>query len=92
MRILPSMLAAACTGDFDARMFSIFYRARRNYRPYLRGLLSNLDRDGRAYLAALLCRNVVARMEAPKMKARLAQLENDLAMMGQMLPGSRAGR
>jgi hypothetical protein len=92
MHILPSMLAAACTGSFDARMFSIFYRARRNYRPYLRGLLSNLDRDGRAYLAALLCRSVVARMDAPKMKARLAQLENDLAMAGQKLPGSRPAR
>ncbi len=92
MHILPSMLAAACTGTFDARMFSIFYRSRRNYRPYLRGLLSNLERDGRAYLAALLCRSVVARMEAPKMKARLAQLENDLAMMGQKLPGPRPTR
>ena len=32
MRILPSMLAAAATGAFDARLFRIFYRARRNYR------------------------------------------------------------
>lgn len=92
MHILPSMLAAACTGSFDAHMFAIFYRARRNYRPYLRGLLSALDRDGRAYLAALLCRNVVARMDAPKMKARLELLENDLAMMGLKLPGARPGR
>jgi len=89
MHILPSMLAAACSGAFDARMFSIFYRARRNYRPYLRSLLTNLDRDGRAYLSALLCRNVVERMEAPKMKARLEQLQNDLAVMGQRLPGPR---
>lgn len=91
MHILPSMLAAACTGAFDARMFAIFYRARRNHRAYLRGLLTKLDRDGRAYLAALLCRNVVDRMEAPKMKARLAQLENDLAVMGHKLPGRRGG-
>lgn len=92
MHILPSMLAAACTGTFDARMFAIFYRARRNHRPYLRGLLTKLDRDGRALLAALLCRNVIARMEAPKMKARLQQLENDLAVMGHHLPGRRPTR
>ena len=92
MHVLQSMLAAACTGAFDARMFAIFYRARRNYRPYLRGLLTHLDRDGRAYLAALLCRNVVGRMEAPKMKARLEQLENDLRIMGQHLPDLRPVR
>lgn len=92
MHILQSTLAAACTGAFDARMFAIFYRARRNYRPYLRGLLTHLDRDGRAYLAALLCRNVVGRMEATKMKARLEQLENDLRMMGQRLPDMRPVR
>lgn len=91
MHILQSMLAAACTGAFDAHMFSIFYRARRNHRPYLRGLLTHLDRDGRAFLAALLCRNVVGRMEAPKMKARLEQLENDLKVMGQHLPPPRSG-
>lgn len=91
MHILQSMLAAACSGAFDAHMFAIFYRARRNYRPYLRGLLTRLDRDGRAYLAALLCRNVTGRMEAPMMKARLEQLENDLKIMGQHLPAPIAG-
>lgn len=92
MHILQSMLAAACSGAFDAHMFAIFYRARRNYRPYLRGLLTHLDRDGRAFLAALLCRNVMGRMEAPKMKARLEQLENDLKIMGQSLPSPRSER
>lgn len=91
MHVLQSMLAAACSGAFDAHMFAIFYRARRNYRPYLRGLLTRLDRDGRAYLAALLCRNVTGRMEAPMMKARLEQLENDLKIMGQHLPAPIAG-
>ncbi len=89
MHVLQSMLTAAGTGAFDARMFAIFYRARRNYRPYLRGLLTHLDRDGRAWLAALLCRNVVQRMEAPLMKARLEQLQNDLAIMGHSLPAPR---
>ena len=92
MHVLQSMLAAACSGAFDAHMFAIFYRARRNYRPSLRSLLTHLDRDGRAFLAALLCRNVMGRMEAPMMKARLEQLENDLKIMGQELPAPLSGR
>ncbi|MDH5528691.1 MAG: phosphoadenosine phosphosulfate reductase [Paracoccaceae bacterium] len=86
MRILPSILAAAATGHFDERLFRIFYRARRNYRPYLRSLLARLDADGRVPLAAILCRNVVNRLGATKFAARLAQLENELEMTGQRRP------
>jgi hypothetical protein len=80
-------LAAAATGHFDERLFRIFYRARRNYRPYLRSLLARLDADGRVPLAAILCRNVVNRLGATKFAARLAQLENELEMTGQRRPG-----
>lgn len=86
MRILPSVLAAAATGTFDERLFRIFYRARRNYRPYLRNVLARLDQDGRARLAALLCRNVIGRLDAPKFRTRLKQLESQLAAAGERLP------
>ena len=89
MRILPSIIAAAATGHFDERLFRIFYRARRNYRPYLRNLLARIDSDGRVPLAAILCRNVVARLGSKKFAARLAQLEHELEMTGQSLPPSR---
>ena len=89
MRILPSILAAAATSSFDERLFRIFYRARRNYRPYLRTLLAKLDEDGRVPLAAILCRNVVTRLGAPKFAARLAQLEHDLEMTGQRMPAQQ---
>ncbi|WP_413870911.1 phosphoadenosine phosphosulfate reductase [Albidovulum sp.] len=86
MRVLPSVLAAAATGAFDAQLFRTFYRARRNYQPYLRNLLGRLDHDGRAYLAALLCRNVVNRLDAPRFRTRLEQLESQLAAAGERLP------
>lgn len=86
MHILPSMLAAAATGAFDERLFRTFYRARRNYRPYLRNLLARLDQDGRARLAALLCRNVVGRLEEPRFRTRFGQLESQLAAAGERLP------
>lgn len=86
MRILPSVLAAAASGAFDARLFRTFYRTRRNYRPYLRNLLARLDQDGRALLAAILCRNVISRLDAPKFKTRLEQLQSELAAAGERMP------
>ncbi|MCB2129366.1 MAG: phosphoadenosine phosphosulfate reductase [Rhodobacteraceae bacterium] len=76
MRVLPSILAAACTNSFDDHLFRIFYRARRNYRPYLRTLLKRLEEDGRLHLAAMLCRNVISRIDAPAFKTRLNEIES----------------
>lgn len=90
MRVLPSVLTTACTGSFDARLFRIFYRTRRNYSPYLRALLARLEGDGRIWLAALLCRNVADRLSgAARFEARLAQLESQLEAAGQPLPKAR---
>ena len=86
MRILPSMLAAAATSSFDSALFRIFYRARRNYRPYLRNVLTQLERDGRIRLAALLCRNVADRIDAPKFAAQLKEFEAQLTAVGERLP------
>jgi hypothetical protein len=86
MRILPSVLSAACTNTFDERLFRIFYRTRRNYRPYLENLLARLISDGRPYLAALLSRNVASRLNAKDFHNRALQLEQDLAVTGVRLP------
>lgn len=89
MQILPEVLALACAGTFDAKSFHALYRVRRDYRPYLRNLLGRLDGDGRAYLAAALCRNVVGRVDAPTFKMRLKQLESELRATGRTLPPVR---
>ncbi|GAB4388775.1 MAG: hypothetical protein Kow0045_23420 [Albidovulum sp.] len=86
MRVLPSILAAACSDAFDAALFWTFYRIRRNYRPYLQTLLARLEEDGRPFLAALLCRNVLSRLDAPRFRAKLDEYENLLAMSGVELP------
>ena len=90
MRILPSMLAAAATESFDPSLFRIFYRTRRNYRPYLRNVLTRLESDGRIKLAALVCRNVVGRLDAPKFAAHLKDFEAQLSSMGETLPPEHA--
>ena len=79
MKILPAMLSAACENSFDAHMFRIFYRARRNFAPYLRRLLQRLEAENRPQLALTLCRNVCARQNAPRFQARLTELEAELA-------------
>jgi hypothetical protein len=91
MRVLPSILSAACTGVFDRSMFRTFYRSRRNHPPYLRTLMAKLDTDGRPLLNAILCRNVVQRLNGPKFRARLTELTVQLERAGVRIPPTRVG-
>lgn len=75
MNILYPMLTLAGRGKLTETAFHRLYRARRENVTYLRRLLARLDADGRSDLATLLCRNVTARMNAPKFRRRLDQLE-----------------
>ncbi|MCU9847069.1 phosphoadenosine phosphosulfate reductase [Defluviimonas sp. WL0024] len=89
MRIIRAILSAIGAGEFDATRFRTIYRARRNYIPYLQNLLARLDRDGRPYLAALLCRSVAERLNVPAFAMRLARLRQDLEAQGRKLPSRR---
>jgi len=75
MDILYNLLVLAGTGKLTAPAFSRLYRARRNHPAYLRALMTRLDADERPYLLSMLCRNVTARMRAPKFRRRLDALE-----------------
>ncbi len=80
MEQLSPLLLAAAEGRLDEALFAHIYRARREYRPYLRNLLDTLDADGRDLLAAGLCRNVTGRMRARRFANRLAALESSLGI------------
>lgn len=69
------LLIAAADGSLDAAGFATTYRARREYRPYLRNLLNALDDDDRDGLIEMLCRNVAGRIGGRRFVNRLAQLE-----------------
>ena len=69
------LLGAAADGSLDAASFATAYRARRDYRPYLRNLLNALDYDDRDGLMEMLCRNVAERIGGRRFVNRLAQLE-----------------
>ncbi len=75
LEILPQMLTALSEDKLTPSLFAAMLRARRSYPPYLRKLLARLDAAERDPLSAMLCRSVLARMNAPRFRRRLAQIE-----------------
>lgn len=71
-----ALLGSAANGSLDESSFARIYRARRDYRPYLRNLMNALDNDDRDGLLELLCRNVAARIGGRRFVNRLTQLES----------------
>lgn len=76
MHLLFRVLAHAGIGKLTVQSFGKMFRKRRDYPPYLRNLLARLDMEDRAYLSQLLCKNVTARMKAPKFARRLRELQD----------------
>lgn len=75
--LLQPLLEAVAEDALDRGAFAKLLRARRDHPPYLRRLLARLDAQEREGLARILCQNVVARMNAPRFKRRLAMMEDD---------------
>lgn len=86
MGVLTELIDAACEGQMSPRVFFQLLRARRRYLPYLRQLLRHVDRSGRPYLAALLCRSAMRRTSRPRFRRRLEELTEELIDQGRVLP------
>lgn len=69
-----ALLQAAATGDLTTQAFARLYRARRDYRPYLRNLLDSFEAENREGLVEALCTNVSGRMRAPRFAVRLRDI------------------
>lgn len=74
MHILEPALHAASMGDLNTATFAELYRARRNYAPYLRTLLTQTEDSDRSLLSAMLCRNVAPRKNMPRFRRTLDRL------------------
>jgi len=74
MELFVPILIDVAEGSLDAQRFAEYYRARRDYPPYLRNLMSKLEKTGRVDLLSALCHNVTSRMHAPRFARRLAEL------------------
>ncbi len=92
MGILPDLIDAACEGVLDEPVFWRLYRARRNYPPYLRRLLRQLDDDGRSFLAGILCRHVVedSGLRMPRFRKRFQEFRDELRAQGRSLSGAES--
>lgn len=77
MQVIYRLLAKAGAGKLTRHTFYKLLRARRDHAPYLRALMGALDAEGRDELTEILCRNVTARMKAPKFSRRLRELSSD---------------
>ena len=89
MDMLYRLLFMAGSGKLTTASFYRLYRARRENPSYLRALMQRLEADDRPYLNTLLCRNVTARMKAPKFRRRLDLLEKDARAGDFTLPPER---
>ena len=91
MGCLLPLLTKAGSGKLDTLGFARLMRARRDYPPYLRGLLAAIDRKDRPWLATMVCRNVLARLKkAPRFARRLTQLEREAKDGNIQIPQARA--
>lgn len=77
MHLFQPLVDAAVDGTLNRTSFARMWRARRNFGPYLRQLLTELEAGGRTALQLKLCRNVTSRLNAPRFRKRLADLLAD---------------
>ena len=86
MGIAAALVQAAIEGTLTPQRFAALWRARRDFGPYLRALLSQARAKGRVPLEKRICQNVAQRLNAPLFRERLAdilaaeaeaELEND---------------
>lgn len=78
MQILFRVIAQAGVGKLSIGSFASLMRSRRDYLPYLRGVLAATERRDRPWLSTMVCRNVLARFDqAPRFARRLKALERE---------------
>ena len=80
--ILPALVDQAMAGTLTRQSFAVLWRARRNYAPYLRAVLTKAENIGRTKLAIMVCRSVTSRLRAPSFARRMAKLSERLAAAG----------
>ncbi len=73
--LMPDLLQSAVKGTFSAAHFAKLWRIRRQFGPYLKGILAANEDAGKTRRAIAVCRSVVRRLNAPRFRRRLAELE-----------------
>jgi hypothetical protein len=71
---LQGVIEQAMNNTLTPTAFSRIWRTRRNNGLYLRGLLGKAEQSGKPERELRICKNVTARLRAPRFAKRLAQL------------------
>ena len=75
LHLTETLIASAAEGTLSRLFFARAWRARRNFGPYLRGILARAQAGGHPQREAMICRSVTQRLNAPRFKRRLAELD-----------------
>jgi hypothetical protein len=73
--LMPELLQSAVKGTLNAVHFAQLWRIRRQFGPYLKGILAATEDAGQTRRAMAVCRSVTRRLNAPRFRRRLAELE-----------------
>lgn len=79
MEILYQVISMVGSDKLSNEALTRLLRARRNNPAYLRNVMALLDKTDLPYLMTLLCRNVAARLRAPRFRQRLQNLRQRAA-------------
>lgn len=79
MQLWSPLLDAVTNGPMTKTDFARIWRARRNFGPYLRGLLAQVGAAGKTKREKWLCTGVVERLNAPTFRKRLNEILADEA-------------
>lgn len=92
MDLLEGLILMAMRGKLTEAVVFKALRERRSYLPYLRKLLGTVEDRKRPYLAGLLCRSVLTRINTPRFARQLAKAEKRLRKEGRRLPAPHMAR
>ena len=74
MQIYSALVDQALDGSLSRASWGRLWRARRNFGPYLRMMLSRAEAAGRVAHEKAICRSVTQRLQAPRFRKRLADI------------------
>lgn len=75
MSLLDGLVEAAVEDRLTPVFWAAAWRRRRDFGPYLRALLQRAADRGRTAHEAMICRSVTRRLNAPRFRRRLAEIE-----------------
>ncbi len=75
MGLLDGLIEAAVEDRLTPALWASVWRRRRDFGPYLRAILQQAAKAGRTGHEAMICRSVNRRLNAPRFRKRLAELQ-----------------